>query len=181
MMEENKDIKGLLLQQQWEASFFEIVEQYSERLLYCAVGILKSESLAQDALQEGMINIWKNLHKFKGASHPFTWCYTIVRNAALNELKKEKRHLGADLNSAFNAQSSAELKWDGDEINNKVQEVLISLPKKQQLVFELRYYQDLSFKDISELTGTSIGALKANYHHAKSKMEEKLICLLNLP
>ena len=180
-MEEAKDIKGLLLQKQWEASFFEIVEQYSERLLYCAVGILKSESLAQDALQEGMINIWKNLHKFKGHSHPFTWCYAIVRNAALNELKKEQRHISTDLSRAYAAQSSSELKWDSDQVNDKVQEVLSGLPEKQQLVFELRYYQDLSFKDIEKLTGTSIGALKANYHHAKNKMEEKLIGLLNLP
>ena len=92
-MEETKNIKSLLLQEQWEASFFEIVEQYSERLLYCAMGILKSESLAQDALQEGMINIWKNLHKFKGNSHPFTCCYTIARTAALTELNKEERTL----------------------------------------------------------------------------------------
>ena len=180
-MEDNKNIKSLLLQEQWEASFFEIVEQYSERLLYCAVGILKSESLAQDALQEGMINIWKNLHKFKGNSHPFTWCYTIVRNASLNELKKEKRHLSADLEIAIAAQSPSELKWDSEEINAKVQAVLTGLPEKQQLVFELRYYQDLSFKDIAELTGTSVGALKANYHPAKNKMEAKLIGLLNLP
>ena len=73
------------------------------------------------------------------------------------------------------------LKWDGDEIQLRVQQLIETLPEKQQLVFELRYYQDLSFKDIAELTGTSIGALKANYHHAKNKMEEKLIGLLNLP
>ena len=180
-MEETRNIKSLLLQEQWEASFFEIVEQYSERLLYCAVGILKSESLAQDALQEGMINIWKNLHKFKGHSHPFTWCYTIVRNASLSELKKEKKHLSDDLEGAYAAQGSSELKWDGEQINAKVQEVLTGLPEKQQLVFELRYYQDMSFNDIAELTGTSVGALKANYHHAKNKMEERLIGLLNLP
>ena len=99
----------------------------------------------------------------------------------MNELKKEKRHISADLDSAYTAQSNAELKWDSEQINAKVQEILTSLPEKQQLVFELRYYQDLSFKDIAELTGTSIGALKANYHHAKNKMEEKLISLLNLP
>ena len=74
-----------------------------------------------------------------------------------------------------------DLKWDGEEISKKVQEVLVRLPEKQQLVFELRYYQDLSFKEISKLTGTSTGALKANYHHAKIKMEENLIGLLNLP
>lgn len=181
-MEEPKDIKSLLLRQQWEASFYQIVEQYSERLLYCAISILKSETQAQDALQEGMISIWKNLHRFEGKSHPFTWCYSIVRNAALTELKRENRHKSSDVDSLSQAAiSPVDLKWDGDEISKKVQEVLAKLPEKQQMVFELRYYQDLSFKDISELTGTSIGALKANYHHAKIKMEENLIGLLNLP
>ena len=181
-MEEPKDIKSLLLRQQWEASFYQIVEQYSERLLYCAMSILKSETQAQDALQEGMISIWKNLHRFEGKSHPFTWCYSIVRNAALTELKRENRHKSSDVDSLSHAAiSPVDLKWDGNEISKKVQEVLAKLPEKQQMVFELRYYQDLSFKDISELTGTSIGALKANYHHAKIKMEENLIGLLNLP
>ena len=181
-MEEPKDIKSLLLRQQWEASFYQIVEQYSERLLYCAISILKSETQAQDALQEGMISIWKNLHRFEGKSHPFTWCYSIVRNAALTELKRENRHKSSDVDSLSHvAISPVDLKWDGNEISKKVQEVLAKLPEKQQMVFELRYYQDLSFKDISELTGTSIGALKANYHHAKIKMEENLIGLLNLP
>ncbi len=181
-MEEPKDIKSLLLRQQWEASFYQIVEQYSERLLYCAISILKSETQAQDALQEGMISIWKNLHRFEGKSHPFTWCYSIVRNAALTELKRENRHKSSDVDSLSHAAiSPVDLKWDGNEISKKVQEVLAKLPEKQQMVFELRDYQDLSFKDISELTGTSIGALKANYHHAKIKMEENLIGLLNLP
>ncbi|MGB2274794.1 MAG: RNA polymerase sigma factor, partial [Schleiferiaceae bacterium] len=161
-MEEPKDIKSLLLRQQWEASFYQIVEQYSERLLYCAISILKSETQAQDALQEGMISIWKNLHRFEGKSHPFTWCYSIVRNAALTELKRENRHKSSDVDSLSHAAiSPVDLKWDGEEISKKVQEVLVRLPEKQQLVFELRYYQDLSFKDISELTGTSTGALKA--------------------
>ena len=181
-MEEPKDIKSLLLRQQWEASFYQIVEQYSERLLYCAISILKSETQAQDALQEGMISIWKNLHRFEGKSHPFTWCYSIVRNAALTELKRENRHKSSDVDSLSHAAiSPVDLKWDGDEISKKVQEVLAKLPEKQQMVFELRYYQDLSFKEISKLTGTSTGALKANYHHAKIKMEENLIGLLNLP
>ena len=180
-MEETKDIKSLLLQQQWEAAFYQMVEQYSERLLYCAHGVLKNEALAQDALQEAFINIWKNLHHFKGNSHPFTWCYTIVRRSALNELRKEKKFLSAAIEDVQESQSMEHLKWDGDEIQLRVQQLIETLPEKQQLVFELRYYQDLSFKDIAELTGTSIGALKANYHHAKNKMEEKLIGLLNLP
>ena len=113
-MEETKDIKSLLLRQQWEASFYQMVEQYSERLLYCAHGVLKNEALAQDALQEAFINIWKNLHHFKGNSHPFTWCYTIVRRSALNELRKEKKFLSAAIEDVQESQSMEHLKWDGD-------------------------------------------------------------------
>lgn len=180
-MEDSKDINSLLLQEKWEASFYQIVEQYSERLLYCAHSILKDEVKSQDALQEAFISIWKNLHKFKGDSQPFTWCYTIVKNSALNELRKEKKHLSDSIDPAMGITSSEELKWDSNEIEERLQEVLTDLPEKQRLVFELRYFQDMSFKDIAELTGTSIGALKASYHHAKGKVEEKLIGQLNLP
>lgn len=180
-MEDRKDISSLLLQEKWEASFYQIVEQYSERLLYCAQSILKDEVKAQDALQEAFISIWKNLHKFKGDSQPFTWCYSIVKNSALSELRKEKKHLSESIGPEISLAGSDELKWDSNEIELKLQQVLVELPEKQRLVFELRYFQDLSFKDIADLTGTSVGALKANYHHAKGKVEEKLIGLLNLP
>lgn len=180
-MKEGKDIKSLLLQKQWEASFFQIVEQYSQRLLHCAFAILKDHASAQDALQEAYISIWKNLHKFKGESHPYTWCYSIVRNSALNELKKQKKHRSQQIESILNIQDHTPLKWEAQEVDNQLLNALNILPEKQRLVFELRYYQDLSFKEISTLTNTSIGALKANYHHAKTKIEKKLIGQLNLP
>ena len=95
--------------------------------------ILKSETQAQDALQEGMISIWKNLHRFEGKSHPFTWCYSIVRNAALTELKRENRHKSSDVDSLSHvAISPVDLKWDGNEISKKVQEVLAKLPKSSK-------------------------------------------------
>lgn len=180
-MKEGKDIKSLLLQKQWEASFFQIVEQYSQRLLHCSFAIVKDHASAQDALQEAFINIWKNLHKFKGESHPYTWCYSIVRNSALNELKKQKKHRSEQIEGIFNLAENTPLKWGADEIDNQLHTALNVLPEKQRLVFELRYYQDLSFHEISILTDTSIGALKANYHHAKIKIEKKLIGQLNLP
>ena len=180
-MKEGKDIKGLLLQKRWEASFFQIVEQYSQRLLHCAQSILKDHASAQDALQEAFISIWKNLHKFKGDSHPYTWCYSIVRNSALNELRKQKKHQTEQIENIFNIAENTPLKWEAKEVDEQLHTALNILPQKQRLVFELRYYQDLSFKEISDLTGTSIGALKANYHHAKIKIENKLIVQLNLP
>jgi RNA polymerase sigma-70 factor (ECF subfamily) len=76
---------------------------------------------------------------------------------------------------------SEELKWDGDELASKLEEVISTLPDKQRLVFELKYYQELSYEEMAELTQTSVGALKASYHHAKQKIGNQLIQALNLP
>lgn len=183
-MKDNTNIERLLLQQQWEASFFQIVEQYSERLMVCALHILKDPVTAEDALQEALISIWKNLHHFKGDSKPYTWCYSIVRNSALNELRKAQRQpsSGCDydvLELLAGAQTSS-LTWDSDQIEQQLLKVVKDLPEKQRMVFEMRYYQELSFKEIHEITGISEGGLKANFHHAKQKVQEKLVHTLNL-
>lgn len=185
MMKDNTNIKSLLLQQQWEASFFQIVEQYTERLMLCAMNILGDKDTAEDALQEAFISIWKNLHAFKGESQPFTWCYSIVRNSALNELRKAKK-LASNGWSATAMESmaggtSVELRWSADEIHEQLLLILADLPEKQKMVFEMRYFQELSFKELASITGLSEGGLKANYHHARAKVEEKLIGRLNLP
>lgn len=184
-MKDNTNIKSLLLQQQWEASFFQIVEQYSERLMLCAMSILGDEQAAEDALQEAFISIWKNLHSFKGDAAPFTWCYVIVRNSALNELRKAKKIASNGWSEiameAMAGGTSDELRWSADEIHEQLLHVLADLPEKQKMVFEMRYFQELSFKELARITGLSEGGLKANYHHARAKVEEKLVGRLNLP
>ncbi|MEY2963516.1 MAG: hypothetical protein RL754_777 [Bacteroidota bacterium] len=180
-MENHKDIKSLLLQEQWEACFYQIIEQYTERLLPVAFGVVKDVDLAQDCLQNAFISIWKNLHTFKGDSTLFTWCYTIVRNQAIKELQREKKFRNHELTDYLHPAADDGLHWDAARIESELAKAMDRLPEKQRLVFELRYDQDMPFAQISELTGTSIGALKANYHHAKLKIQEILKVELNLP
>ena len=180
-MEVQKDIKSLLLQKQWEASFYQIVEQYSDRLYHCAKSILLDHDDANDALQDAYIKIWKNLHTFKGESAVFSWCYSIVRNECLSELRKKAKRKQLSTENTLKVIAPTPLRWDGQEIETQLEQALASLPEKQRLVFELRYYQEMPYEAMAELTETSIGALKASYHHAKQKIEHQLTHALNLP
>ena len=180
-MEEQQDIQSLLLHQQWEACFYQIVEQYTDRLYRVAFGVLVNSDLAQDCLQEAFISIWKNLHNFKGDSAVFTWTYTIVRNQAIALKRKEEKHRSTALEHHLHPMDGQELRWTSDEIQSELERALSTLPEKQKLVFELRYHQEMPYEAIAELTQTSVGALKASYHHAKEKIGQKLIEQLNLP
>lgn len=179
-MEDEKDIKGLLLEHKWEASFYQIVEQYSERLMVCALGILGDYAAAQDAVQEAFVSIWNNLHKYKGESTPFTWCYSIVRNQSIRDWKKQQRRGHAlPLESAEHQAAGEDLGWDAERIGDQLQRAIDRLPDAQKVVFEMRYFQELSFEEMHGLLGTSIGGLKANYHHARKKIEARLTFQLN--
>jgi RNA polymerase sigma factor (sigma-70 family) len=181
MMEAQKDIQSLLLRQQWEASFYQIVEQFSERLYQCAFGILGNHDDANDAVQEAFISIWKNLHKFEGKSAIFTWCYAIVRNQSLSELRKRGNRYMEDVEAQVDLKDRTALRWTAEEIEDQLAQALSLLPDKQRMVFELRYYQDMPYDAMAELTQTSVGALKASYHHAKEKIGHQLTQALNLP
>ena len=179
-MEDPKDIASLLLEQKWEASFYQIVEQYSERLFRCAVHILGDDAAAQDAIQEAFISIWNNLHSFKGNSAPFTWCYSIVRNQSLRDLKKMRRRgHSLPLEALYTRAADQELAWDAERIEAQVQKSMGKLPEVQRMVFEMRHLHEMSFQEISALLGTSVGGLKASYHHAKKKVERDLTFELN--
>ncbi|HAP72082.1 MAG TPA: RNA polymerase subunit sigma [Cryomorphaceae bacterium] len=181
MMEAPKDIQSLLLREQWETSFFEIVEHYSERLYQCAFGILGNHDDANDAVQEAFISIWKNLHKFEGKSSIFSWCYAIVRNQSLSELRKRGNRYVEDVEAQVDLKDDTSIRWTAKEIENQLARALAMLPDKQRMVFELRYYQDMPYDAMAELTHTSVGALKASYHHAKKKIGYQLTQALNLP
>lgn len=179
-MSDQKHIKDLLLAGQWEVSFSAIVEQYSENLYRCALSITGDHEEANDVLQEAFINIWKNLHKFKGDSQPYTWCYSIVKNQSLNALKKMKKRQAQSLDTAYGITSSGELPMGQDEIEALLEAAIAGLPEKQRIVFEMRYYHETPFAQMSQLLETSEGALKASYHIARKRIEEKLKVELNL-
>lgn len=130
---------------------------------------------ANDLTQEVFIKIWKNLDKFREESRLFTWIYRIATNECLNFLSKKKRKFFVPIHDVAGELAS---KIDeghlinGDEIQIRLQKAILSLPEKQRAVFNMKYFDELKFDEIAEITGTSVGALKASYHLAVKKIEK---------
>ncbi|MDH5400560.1 MAG: RNA polymerase sigma factor, partial [Cyclobacteriaceae bacterium] len=128
-------------------------------------------------VQDTFIKVYNNIHKFRADAQLFTWIYRIATNTCLNHLNKKKRRLIFSLTN-LDHEMAAKLESapyiTGDEIQLKLQKALLTLPPKQRLVFNMKYYDDMKYDKIAEITGTSTGALKASYHHAVKKIEEYL-------
>ncbi|MFD2037437.1 RNA polymerase sigma factor [Belliella marina] len=132
---------------------------------------------ADDITQNTFIKAFKNLDNFHGNSTLFTWLYRIATNESLNFIEKKKRRFFfpiEDHEQVMKTYIDESYHIDGDEIERKLQKSLLNLPDKQRLVFNLKYFEDLSYDEISRITETSVGALKASYHHAVKKIENEL-------
>ena len=129
-----------------------------------------------DLTQETFIKIFKNLDTFREDSKLYTWIYRIATNLCINHLNSKKRRFFlpiADITQELISHIDHS-DISGDEIQKRLQKALISLPEKQRLVFNMKYFEEMKYEDISEITGTSVGALKASYHLAVKKIEEFL-------
>lgn len=160
-----------------EKAFRIIVQKYSKPLYSQIRKILISHEDSNDALQETFINIYLNLETFRSESGLFSWLYRIAVNQALNFYKKQKRSFAF---SAISYEDSLASKlqsdpyFDGDELQLKLQKAVLKLPVKQRLVFNMKYYDDMKYEEISRILTTSVGALKASYHHAIKKIEKEI-------
>ncbi|MBP5389211.1 MAG: RNA polymerase sigma factor [Bacteroidales bacterium] len=160
-----------------EQTFNEIVAKYRERLYWHIRSLVCSHEDADDVLQDCFVKIWKALPGFRGDSELFTWAWRIATNEALNFLHKQKVRAALSFESLRTTLENRidEDPWfDGDALQRDLAKAIVSLPEKQRLVFQMRYYEDLSYEQISEITGTSVGALKASYHIAYEKIREIL-------
>lgn len=158
----------------YEKAFDVIVETQQEQLLRVILRLVGNEDEAMDVLQETFIKIWKNLKKFKGNSKWSTWTYRIASNEALMHLRKVKNmYTTSDLKVTDQLEASSY--FDGDEAILALYRALDTLPAKQSLVFQMKYFDDLPYGEISQITGTSEGALKASYHHAVKKIEKEVL------
>lgn len=158
-----------------QSVFSEIVNRYKEKVYFHVRRILENHEDADDAAQLTFIKVWQNLPAFRGNSRFYTWIYRIATNEALNILRKNRKwepFEEGELNE-YAAISEPALPRSA-EIENRLYEAIETLPKKQQLVFNLRYFEEFSYEDIAEITGTSVGALKASYFHAVKKIEQQL-------
>ncbi|WP_162415667.1 RNA polymerase sigma factor [Cyclobacterium roseum] len=154
-----------------------LIETYQKRVYGLVRKMVIIHEDADDVVQNTFIKAFKNIHKFNHKSSLFTWIYRIAVNESLNFLEKKKRWTFFSMEDHHEVMESYLDKSplvDGDEIQRKLQKAIIRLPEKQRLVFNLRYFEELPYEEISKMTQTSVGGLKASYHHAVKKLEEIL-------
>jgi RNA polymerase sigma-70 factor (ECF subfamily) len=174
---ENLLIKRLQEKKTSSEAFKELVSLYKERLYWHIRNMVKDHEDAHDVLQNTFIKIFRNIHNFKGESKLFSWMYRIATNEAISFLNKraKRNHItSADLQQQLISNLESDVYFEGDEIQLKLQKAIASLPARQQQVFNMKYFQELKYREMSEILETSEGALKASYHHATKKIEEYL-------
>jgi RNA polymerase sigma-70 factor (ECF subfamily) len=160
-----------------EPAFRELLQLYKERLYWHIRKIVINHDDADDVLQNTFIKVYRNIDKFKGDSKLFSWLYRIATNESITHLNKNAKRLQISneeqQNRAIN-NLAADVYFEGDAIQLKLQKAIATLPHKQQLVFNMKYFDNLKYKQIAEILETSEGALKASYHIAVKKIESFL-------
>ena len=161
-----------------ESAFRELVHLYKERLYWHIRKIVIRHEDADDVLQNTFIKVYRSIDKFKGESKLYSWLYRIATNEAITHLNKQAKRLQINneehkANLINNLQ--ADVYFDGEEIQIKLQKAIAALPEKQQLVFNMKYFDEIKYKDMADILDTSEGALKASYHIAVKKIESYLL------
>lgn len=175
-MQDEKDfIQELLNPKTQNTAFQKLLRDYQRPLYNHIRNIVLNHDDADDVLQNTFIKVFKYLKDFKGDSKLFSWMYRIATNEAITFINQKAKRNGTT-SEALQTRNIENLKadtyFDGNEIQIKLQKAIALLPEKQQLVFKMRYYEEIKYEDMSEILGTSVGALKASYHHAVKKIEE---------
>jgi len=176
-LEEEILLKRLQDPKTLKKAFGELVTLYKERLYWHIRNMVKDHDDTDDILQNTFIKIFKNVHSFKGDSQLYSWMYRIATNESLTFLnsKSKRIHLNSEeLQKNLIENLESDVYFEGDEIQLKLQKAISILPEKQQLVFNMKYFQELKYREMSNILGTSEGALKASYHIAVKKIEEFL-------
>ncbi len=175
---EDKEIIELFRQNENQNYAFNwLIKKYQEKIYWHIRKMVISHDDADDLTQETFVKVWQNLHNFQGNAKLYTWIYRIATNECLNFLRRKKQKFFlpiADVSKELLRKLESDTYISGDEVAIKLQKVLLKLPEKQRLVFNMKYFDDLNYEEISEILGTSVGALKASYHHAVKKIEDEM-------
>ena len=156
-------------------AFSAMVARYRERLYWHIRKIVIVHEDADDVLQNTFLKAWKGLETFKGEAQLYTWLYRIATNEAINFLSQKRgRQMMSVEDAGYELSQSLhhDAYFSGDELQLRLQKAILALPEKQRLVFNMKYFDEISYEDMSEIFGTSVGALKASYHHAAKKIKE---------
>ena len=173
-MEEKDFIQKLLNPKTQNEAFQMLLSQYQRPLYNHIRNIVLNHDDADDVLQNTFIKVFQHLKGFKGDSKLFSWMYRIATNEAITFINQKAKRNGTTseaLQSKIVENLKSDSFFDGTEIQIKLQKAIATLPEKQQLVFKMKYFEEIKYEDMSEILGTSVGALKASYNHAVKKIE----------
>ena len=157
------------------AAFGEVITHFSEPLYWSIRKMVIGHEDANDILQNTFLKAWSNIENFRGEAKLSTWLYKIAINESITFINREKQRLNIPLDSddSFLTDTLESDEWfDGDELKLELQKAISKLPEKQRMIFNMRYFDDMKYEDMSEILGTSVGALKASFHHAVKKIEK---------
>ena len=174
-MNSDKELRAWCESGEYERALEDIVHQYSQRLYWHIRKMVLVHDDADDILQNTLLKAWTGLPSFRWESRLFTWLYRIATNEVLTFLNKNKSLNEAPLEDRVDADPHL---FSGDSLQKALQLAILKLPAKQRLVFNMRYFDEIRYEDMSRILGTSVGALKASYHHATAKVQETLKELL---
>lgn len=151
-----------------------LISKYQEKIYWHVRRLVIDHDDADDLVQEVFIKVWRNLEKFRNDSKLYTWIYRIATNESITFLNKKKQRNNTPLDEVSQELAEslvASSYFNGDKIQMKLQQALLTLPEKQRLIFNMKYFDDMKYDEISEVLGTSVGALKASFHIAVKKVE----------
>ncbi len=156
-------------------AFGEVIRLFSEPLYWQIRRMVQSHDDANDLLQNTFMKAWQSVENFRGDARLSTWLYKIAINEAITFLARERKRLGLSLDdqeAALAATIESDPDIDGDELARELRKAIATLPEKQRLVFNMKYFDDMKYEEMSNILGTSVGALKASYHLAVKKIEQ---------
>jgi len=175
-LQEEKDfIQELLNPKTQNVAFQKLLRDYQKPLYNHIRNIVLNHDDTDDVLQNTFIKVFQHLKNFKGDSKLFSWMYRIATNEAITFINNKAKRNGTTseaLKTKIVENLQSDSYFDGNEIQIKLQKAILLLPEKQQLVFKMKYFDEIKYENMSEILGTSVGALKASYHHAVKKIEE---------
>ncbi len=176
MKTDRQILDQFMMKEQREDAFRLLMDKYNERLYWHCRRLLVSHEDADDALQNTLVKAWTHLCQFRAESGLYTWLFRIATNESIALINARKRHLSGPGMSDYESQLANQLEsdewFDGDEAERKLQQAILSLPEKQRIVFNLKYYEEMKYEEMAEVLDTSEGALKASYHHAVRKIRK---------
>ena len=177
-MTEIKLIASLKNPNTLNSAFKELINQYKERLYWHVRKIVINHDDTDDVLQNIFIKIYRNIHKFNGDSKLYSWMYRIATNEAItfiNQRARKNNSVSEEVQKTLINNLTSDEYFDGDEAQIKLLKAIATLPQKQQLVFNMKYFDAIKYKEMSEILDTSEGALKASFHIASKKIKEYLL------